>query len=128
VFSNRIPKPCQVVPETNTDWETTCSSLGVQSAPNFTTKIFDLRKPLMTGSAQPQLEFIVQNVTCSWVNENPRFLARVISKTIYFTCFFVFFAKQRRMSFSSTGLPDHTMQTKFQSHRPSNVETPVPSN
>jgi hypothetical protein len=26
-----------------------------------------------------------------------------------------------------TGLPDHTMQTKFQSQRPSDVETPVPS-
>jgi hypothetical protein len=26
-----------------------------------------------------------------------------------------------------TGLPDHTMQTKFQSLRPSDVETPVPS-
>jgi hypothetical protein len=25
------------------------------------------------------------------------------------------------------GLPDHTMQTKFQSQRPSDVETPVPS-
>jgi hypothetical protein len=25
-----------------------------------------------------------------------------------------------------TGLPDHTMQTKFQSQRPSYVETPVP--
>jgi hypothetical protein len=76
-------EPCQVVPETNTDWETTCSSLGVQSAPNFTTKIFDLRKPLMTGRARNQLEFIVHNVTCSWVNANPRFLARVISKTIF---------------------------------------------
>jgi hypothetical protein len=26
-----------------------------------------------------------------------------------------------------TGYPVHTMQTKFQSQRPSNVETPVPS-
>jgi hypothetical protein len=26
-----------------------------------------------------------------------------------------------------TGLPDHTMQTKFQSQRSSDVETPVPS-
>jgi hypothetical protein len=26
-----------------------------------------------------------------------------------------------------TGLPDHTMQTKFESQRPSDVETPVPS-
>jgi hypothetical protein len=26
-----------------------------------------------------------------------------------------------------TGLPDHTMQTKFHSQRPSDVETPVPS-
>jgi hypothetical protein len=26
-----------------------------------------------------------------------------------------------------TGLPDHTMQTKFQSQWPSDVETPVPS-
>jgi hypothetical protein len=26
-----------------------------------------------------------------------------------------------------TGLPDHAMQTKFQSQRPSDVETPVPS-
>jgi hypothetical protein len=26
-----------------------------------------------------------------------------------------------------TGLPDHTMQTKYQSQRPSDVETPVPS-
>jgi hypothetical protein len=26
-----------------------------------------------------------------------------------------------------TGLLDHTMQTKFQSQRPSDVETPVPS-
>jgi hypothetical protein len=26
-----------------------------------------------------------------------------------------------------TRLPDHTMQTKFQSQRPSDVETPVPS-
>jgi hypothetical protein len=26
-----------------------------------------------------------------------------------------------------TGLPDHTMQTKFKFKRPSDVETPVPS-
>jgi hypothetical protein len=26
-----------------------------------------------------------------------------------------------------SGLPDHTIQTKFQSQRPSDVETPVPS-
>jgi hypothetical protein len=28
---------------------------------------------------------------------------------------------------STTGFPDHTMQTKFQSQRPSDVKTPVPS-